>query len=89
MEKEKNIFPESLNLQAQRNILTLDEAVKYLNVSKSFLYKMTSNRKISFTKPNGGKLYFHKSALDNWMLQNEFKSIQDLKQEIDEHIRKR
>lgn len=65
-----------------KEILSFKEASKYLDLSESSLYKLTSDSKITFYKPNGGKLYFRKTDLDNWMLQNESKSFNDLKAEI-------
>jgi len=38
--------------------------------------------KISFSKPNGGKLYFEKVDLDNWMIQNKSKSVVEVENEI-------
>ncbi|MDN4013458.1 helix-turn-helix domain-containing protein [Chryseobacterium gambrini] len=61
-----------------KDILSSKEAAQYLDLSESSLYKLTSESKITFHKPNGGKLYFKKSDLDNWMLQNESKSIDAL-----------
>lgn len=66
----------------KKEILSLNEAVEYLNVSKSLLYKLTSDRKISFSKPNGGKIYFKKSELDAWMLSNECKSRKELEENL-------
>lgn len=66
----------------QKDILSFREALGYLDVSKSFLYKLTSNRGIRFTKPNGGKIYFRKSDLDNYMLSNEQKSKLEVEEEI-------
>lgn len=65
-----------------KDILSFQEAIQYLDLSESSLYKLTSDSKITFHKPNGGKLYFRKSDLDNWMLQNENKSVQDTEFEI-------
>ena len=58
-----------------KDILSFKEASQYLDLSESSLYKLTSNSRITFHKPNGGKLYFKKSDLDQWMLQNESKSV--------------
>ena len=66
----------------QKDILSFREALGYLDVSKSFLYKLTSDRGIRFSKPNGGKIYFRKSDLDAYMLSNEQKS----KLEVEEVI---
>lgn len=65
-----------------KEILSFQEALQYLDISSASLYKMTSESKITFYKPNGGKLYFRKVDLDNWMLQNEKKSISDLQDDL-------
>lgn len=73
----------------QKGILSFREALVYLDISQSLLYKMVSRRAITFFKPNGGKLYFKKVDLDNWMTQNELKSIRILEDEINNHLKKR
>jgi len=45
----------------------IDEAAKYLGVSRGHLYKLTCQSKIPFYKPNGKRIYFKKSELDNWI----------------------
>ena len=47
--------------------LTIDEAVDYLSIAKSYLYKMTAKKRIPFYRPTGKKIYFKKSELDDWM----------------------
>ena len=82
---------ESINrsqIIAHKDILSFKEALIYLDVSESLLYKLTSKNGIKFTKPNGGKLYFKKSDLQDWMLQNESKSMGDLEHEIFNHLNK-
>ena len=71
-----------VQLIAQKEGLSFREALLYLDLSESSLYKMVSESKINYFKPNGGKLYFKKSDLDNWMLQNECKSIGVLENEL-------
>ena len=75
------------NVIAQKEILSFKEALVYLDVSSSFLYKLTSKNEIPFTKPNGGKIYFKKEDLNNWMLKNESKSNDVLENEIDNHLK--
>lgn len=75
------------NVIAQKEILSFKEALVYLDVSSSFLYKLTSKNEIPFTKPNGGKIYFKKEDLNNWMLKNASKSNDDLENEIDNHLK--
>ena len=91
---EEILFQKIENLQKQmqslslssKETLTLDEATTYLQVSKSFLYKLTSKNEITHYKPSGKLIYFQKSDLDNWMLQNESKSERELENEIDNYL---
>lgn len=71
----------------QKEILSAKEAQIYLDVSESLIYKLTSKRAITHYKPNGGKLYFKKSDLDDWMTQNELKSTRVLEEEINNHLK--
>ncbi|MCL8536852.1 helix-turn-helix domain-containing protein [Chryseobacterium gallinarum] len=63
-----------MEIKSEKKILSFKEALAYLDVSPSLLYKLTSQRTITYFKPNGGKIYFQKADLDYWMLQNENKS---------------
>lgn len=72
----------------KKQILSFSEATIYLDISKSFLYKITSSRSIPFAKPNGGKIYFKKTDLDNWMLSNTSKSVSIAELEILNHLKK-
>ena len=74
------------NLISYKEILSFNEALIYLDISKSKLYKLTSNRLIEFYKPNGGKLYFKKVDLDNWMLQGPKQSLRILKDNVTNHL---
>ena len=53
-----------------KNVLSADEAAAYLNVSKSYLYKLTMARKIPFSKPLGKMCYFDRLELEAWLLSN-------------------
>ena len=54
-------------LFAAKDVLTVEEAAKYLGLSKSFLYKMTHEGSIPYYKPNGKIVYFEKDILLQWM----------------------
>lgn len=73
---------------AHKEILSFKEALVYLDVSESTLYKMTAKKDIDFTKPNGGKIYFRKSDLNNWMLQSKSESESVLEDEIFNHLKR-
>jgi len=71
---------ERLVSQASRP-LPLDEACRYLNCSKSYLYKLTCKRRIPHYKPNGKKLFFKTADLDQWLLQNPVKTGEQIELE--------
>ncbi|TGD57524.1 helix-turn-helix domain-containing protein [Flavobacterium humi] len=73
-------------LLPQKEIMSFNEAVRYLDVSKSFLYKLTSTNKISFSKPNNKLIYFLRLDLDNWMLQNRNESIGVLQEDLTNYL---
>jgi len=77
------------SLIVRKEILSFREALLYMDVSQSFLYKLTSKKAIEFTKPNGGRIYFKKSVLDNWMLQNQSSNLESLEDEVFEYLAKK
>jgi len=48
---------------------TLDvyEVAEYLNLSPSYIRKLTSIKEIPHRKPTGKRLYFVKSEIDTWI----------------------
>ena len=69
--KEQNLL--------KKEILDLGEACLYLKISDSMLYKLTSKGDIPYFKPNGKKLYFKRSELDEWRTQEPSISNEHLK----------
>jgi excisionase family DNA binding protein len=65
---------ESLLQEQQPKPLTLSEACRYIDCSKSYLYKLTSRGEIPHYKPNGKKVFFAKNELDAWLLRNPIKT---------------
>src|SRR6187549_1719192 len=47
-------------------VLNFDQASNYLSLSKSTLYKMTSERNIPHFK-RGKRVYFKRNELENWL----------------------
>ena len=88
IKKEENNDCNCLELALQKDILSFREATVFMDVSPSLLYKLTSRNEISYTKPNGGRIYFKKSDLNNWMLQNSFQSTDSLESEVLNYLRK-
>ena len=71
---------------ASKNVLSFEEACKYLNLSKSYLYKLTSAQMIPPYKPQGKMIYFEKDALEAWLRQNPVKTQAQISQEASNYI---
>lgn len=71
---------------SQKNVLTFDEASRYIGVSKSDLYKRTSNREIPHFKPRGKMIYFDRVELENWLRTNPVKTLELIEKEANSYI---
>ncbi len=60
---------ESLMLTT-KDVLTLDEVAYYTGIGKSYLYKLTHRKEIPHYKPRGGKIFFNKAEVDQWLQKN-------------------
>jgi len=69
-----------------KEALDFNETSQYINQSRSYLYKLTSQGLIPHYKPNGKKLYFKRSELDEWVLKNKVYSSDELEQKVDDHM---
>lgn len=75
---EKRVSEIEEQLFIQKNVFSFEEASLFLNLSKSYLYKLTSGGLIPHYKPQGKMLYFDKSELEEWLRQNPVKSKQEI-----------
>lgn len=66
---------------ANKDVLTFDEACKYLGVSDSLLYKLTSSKAVPHYKPRGKMIYFKKLELNEWLLHNQVITVEQAKLE--------
>lgn len=73
------------NIQ-QKEFLTVNDAIIYLQLSKSCIHKMTSNKEIPFCKPNGKKIYFKKVDLDNWVFSGKISSNDELQSNTEDYL---
>lgn len=56
-------------LSFNKAVLNFSDMLAYTGMSESRLYKLTSSRKIPFSKV-GRSLYFDKHQIDKWLLSN-------------------
>ncbi|MCD8292054.1 MAG: helix-turn-helix domain-containing protein [Prevotella sp.] len=67
-----------LETGGSKKVLTFDEVANYIGVSKNYLYKLTSTRKIPYYKPNGKLIYFDAVELDGWLHRNRVATAAEL-----------
>lgn len=75
--------------QRPETYLGAEEAAKFLNISKSHLYKLTFRNRIPFYKPGGKLIYFDRQELLSWIKQGKVKTQEELEAEIDSLTRRK
>ena len=57
-------------LDNAKEVLSVEEAARFMDIARSSLYKMTSDRSIPFYRPNGKIIYFEKVDILEWIRKN-------------------
>jgi len=70
-----------IQLLGQKKVLTFDETAQYTGLSKSYLYKLTSGKKIPHFKPTGKMCYFNREDLEKWLQQNRVSTSEEIDNE--------
>lgn len=66
-------------------VFNLNQAAEYVSLSKSAIYKKTSERNIPHFK-KGKKLYFKRSELDEWLTESKISTHAEIEREADNYI---
>ena len=75
-------------INTQKEVLTSDEAARYMGISKSYLYKLTMNATIPCYKPMGKMVYFNRRELETWLLSNRASTDAELTQKAQSYCMK-
>ncbi len=75
-------------LSNTNEIMNLEQLAKYVNQSKSAMYKQTANRTIPFYK-NGKRVYFKKSEIDAWLTKTKISTVDEIEEKALNYIIKR
>ncbi|WP_282036191.1 helix-turn-helix domain-containing protein [Saccharicrinis aurantiacus] len=76
---EKKITEQTI---ATKTVLNLNEAALFLDLSKSHLYKLTSQKRIPHFCPEGKKIYFLRDDMQNWLLRNRQEEEQTVQERV-------
>ena len=58
------------SLDNAKEVLSVEETARFMDIARSSLYKMTSDRSIPFYRPNGKMIYFEKADILEWIRKN-------------------
>lgn len=61
-----------------KDVLTSEEVATYLGISKSYLYKLTSTRKIPHFKPFGKMCYFNREEVEKWVQNTKIRTLTEI-----------
>ena len=87
----KNVFDkltaiESLLVATQPKPLTLKEAAEFLDFSRSYLYRLTSQGRVPCYKPEGKRVYFDRAELVDWLKRNRNRTQEETEEKAASYI---
>ena len=74
--------------QDESGVFDMNEAAKYLKISKQTLYGLTSKRILPHYK-HGHRIYFRKNELDEWINKGKVKTYQEIDEDSSSYISRR
>ena len=73
----------------KKDVINFIEACHYLGLSKSHMYKLTSSKSIPHFCPQGKRLYFKRTELDDWLLRNRTDTQDEIDQQAANYLIKK
>lgn len=70
----------------KKEVLNFRETCRYLDISASHLYKLTSQKLIPHFCPQGKRLYFNRLELDTWLQRNRQTSADEIENKASNYI---
>lgn len=61
-------------LISTKEVLTTEEAARYLGVGVGYIYKLTNQRELPYYKPTGKLCFFNRRELEAWLQRNRISS---------------
>lgn len=77
---------EKLIVGSTKEILTVEDLINYTGYKRSYIYKLVHKNILPFSKPNGKTLFFEKSEIDTWLLQNKSQSDSQMEEKAHNYI---
>lgn len=71
-----------------KEVLTSDEAARYMGISKSYLYKLTMRQQVPHYKPMGKMCYFNRAELETWLQSNRIATAVEVAERANDYCMK-
>ena len=73
----------------QKEMLTIEEASTFLDLTKSYVYKLAHLKVVPTYCPNGKRIYFRRAELEQWLQKNRKASRKEMEAEALSYTTKR
>ena len=74
--------------QQENKLLTIDQAAKFLNLSKSTVYSKVSKGELPYMK-KGKRLYFSQEELVDYIKSGKIKTVVEIENDVDDFLSKK
>ncbi len=75
-------------LVGQKAVFNIEELASYTGLQISYIYQLTHSKSIPYSKPRGGKLFFEKKSIDNWLISNKIATTDELEDQANNYLLK-
>lgn len=66
-----------------KEVLTSEEAARFMGISRSQLYKLTMRKEVPHFKPAGKYVYFNRTELEQWLQNNRVATVDEARGQAD------
>lgn len=66
-----------------KEVLTSEEAARFMGISISQLYKLTMRKEVTHFKPAGKCVYFNRTELEQWLQSNRVATVDEARGQAD------
>lgn len=73
--------------QGQKEVISAEECAELLGVSVSYVYRLTSEKRLPYYKPQGKKIYFKRDELLDWLLSHRISPDAELTEHVTKRVR--
>ena len=85
IDRKLDELQELMKLTAKGDALTLTDVCVLTGLSRNYLYRLTSERRIPYYK-RGKLLYFSRDEIEDWMLKNRYATQEEIESNVSAYM---